>query len=463
MLNSQLRAYDLTANFFHTFRSVRYKHVPVVRAMAYPFHLNAVKYFESSNRAGLRWIRNPRQMYDKLVANDPITAVPYKPSKLKKAKTIYSSLVIEGLGINIKQNIICIEKKNSLRLKAPYYNPEASGRLQTAHFNTLMRQIKSIVHKKGVHPYFKRKTFMKWITSQLRSVMRKIDGIEQLFAKNNIKAVIQSSSVNPMGYLLVHMGKQRRIPTMNIQYGLIDTYQILSTNVDHYVAWGEQHRKRLTRYGAPQNKFHLLGNARFDPIFNGKWMNKSQLSNKLGINGNKTIFVYPEQPLEMRHNRIVMQRIIRALLPFRKKVALLVKKHPRQKGSGLSPVMMRKYPFAKLIRHRAIQLYDLLSGADNVFVQFSTTGLEAMLFRKPVIALSFFPNTNKHEYSYYASSKLLTSAKGQKQLRTIVSKFINGSTYRRLMMNKQQKYLLGAYSGSGNAQKNINKLMVSIK
>lgn len=463
MINSQLRAYDLTANFFHTFRSVRYKHVPVVRAMAYPFHLNAVKYFESSKRADLRWIRNPRQMYDKLVASDRVTAVPYKPSKLKKAKTIFSSLVIEGLGINIKKNIICIEKKNSRRLKAPYHNPEASGRLQAAHYNTLLHQIKSIVHKKGVHPYFKSKGFMKWITSQLRSVMRKIDGIDQLFSRNNIKAVIQSSSVNPMGYLLVHMGKQRRIPTMNIQYGLIDTYQILSTNADHYVAWGEQHRKRLTRYGAPQNKFHLLGNARFDPIFNGKWMNKSQLVNKLGIDGNKKTFVYLEQPLKPRYNRIVMQRIIRALLPFRNKVALLVKKHPRQKGSGLSPGMMRKYPFAKLIRHRTIRLYDLLNGADTVFVQFSTTGLEAMLFRKPVIALSFFPNTNKHEYSYYASSKLLTSAKGQKKLQTIVSKFMNRSFYRRLMMNKQQKYLLGAYNGGGKARRKIHNLMASIK
>lgn len=462
MIKSQLRAFDLTANFFHTFRNVRYMHVPVVRAMAYSFHLDAEKYYKRSKQSGQRWIRNPRQMYNKLVANDRVTAVPYTPYKLGKAKRIFSSLAIEGLGINKNQNIICIEKKSRRRLKSPYYNPEASGRLQAVHFNSLLRQIKSIVYKKGVHPYFKRRAFMKWIKPQLRSVMRKIDGIYQLFSKNNIKAVIQVSSVNPMGYLLVHMGKQRRIPTMNIQYGLNDTYQILSTNVDHYVAWGEQHRKRLTRYGAPKNKFHLLGNARFDPIFNGKWKNKSQLSNKLGINGNKTIFVYPEQPLKPRYNQIVMERIVRALLPFRKKVALLVKKHPRQKGSGLSPVMMRKYPFAKLIRHRAIRLYDLLSGADTVFVQFSTTGLEAMLFRKPVIALAFFPDTNKHEYSYYASSKLLTSAKGQEQLRKIVSKFMNRGSFRRLMMNKQQKYLLGAYSGSRKAKKNIIELMVSI-
>ncbi|KRE22285.1 hypothetical protein [Paenibacillus sp. Soil522] len=461
MIKSQLRAFDLTANFFHTFRNVRYMHVPVVRAMAYSFHLDAEKYYKRAKQTGQRWIRNPRQMYDKLVANDHVTAVPYTPSKLGKAKKIFSTLAIEGLGVNKSQNIICIENKSRRRLKSPYYNPEASGRLQTVHYNSLLRQIKSIVYKKGVHPYFKRRAFMKWIKLQLRSVMRKIDGINQLFSKNNIKAVIQVSSVNPMGYLLVHMGKQRRIPTINIQYGLNDTYQVLSTNVDHYVAWGELHRKRLTRYGTPPNKFHLLGNARFDPIFNGKWMNKSQISNKLGINGNKTIFVYPEQPLKPRENRIVMNRIIRALLPFRNKVALLVKKHPRQRGSGLSPGMMRKYQFAKLIRHGAIRLYDLLSGADAVFVQFSTTGLEAMLFRKPVIALAFFPNTNKHEYTYYASSRLLASAKGQKQLRTIVSKFMKESPYRKVMMNKQQKYLLGAYSGRGNAKKSINEFMGS--
>ncbi|KRE46304.1 hypothetical protein ASG81_11910 [Paenibacillus sp. Soil522] len=119
MINSQLRAFDLTAYFFHTFRNVRYKHVPVVRAMAYPFHLDAVKYFKSTKRAGLRLIRSPRQMYAKLIASDQVTAVPYKPSELVKAKTIFSSLVIDGLGVNIKQNIICIEKKNSRWLKAP--------------------------------------------------------------------------------------------------------------------------------------------------------------------------------------------------------------------------------------------------------------------------------------------------------------------------------------------------------
>ncbi|MCA0754962.1 hypothetical protein KP806_07855 [Paenibacillus sp. N4] len=462
MNNSQLRAYDLTANFFHTFRSVRYKHVPVVRAMAYPFHLKAVKSFRGSKRTGLRFIRSPRQMYDRLVASDHITAVPYKAGRTN-AKTIFSSLVIDGLGVSMKQNIVCIEKKNRRRLKAPYYNPEASGRLQTGQYNRLLGQIKSIVRTKGVHPYFKRKAFMIWIKPQLRSVMRKIDGIDQLLSGNNIKAIVQSSSVNPMGYLLVHMGRQRRIPTLNIQYGLIDTYQILSTNADHYVAWGEQHRKRLTRYGTPYHKFHLIGNPRFDSIFNGRWISKSQLMNKMGLNGSKTVFVYPEQPLKMKHNRIVMQRIIRALLPYRKQVALLVKRHPRQKSSGLSPGMMRKYPFAKLIRNRSLHLYDLLNSADAVFVQFSTTGLEAMLFRKPVIALAFFPNTNKHEYSYYASSNLIASARRENQLRTIVSKYMNKNSYRSLMLNQQQKYLLGAYSGNTNARKSIKKLMASIK
>lgn len=462
MNNSQLRAYDLTANFFHTFRSVRYKHVPVVRAMAYPFHLKAVKSFRGSKRTGLRWIRSPRQMYDRLVASDHITAVPYKPAG-SRAKTIFSSLVIDGLGVSVKQNIVCIEKKSLRRLKAPYYNPEASGRLQSGQYSRLLGQIKAIVRKKGVHPYFKRKAFMNWIKPQLRSVMRKIDGIEKLLSGNNIKAIVQSSSVNPMGYLLVHMGRQRRIPTLNIQYGLIDTYQILSTNADQYVAWGEQHRKRLTRYGTPSSKFQLIGNPRFDSIFSGKWMSKSQIVNKMGLNGSKTVFVYPEQPLKMKHNRIVMQRILRSLLPYRKKVALLVKRHPRQKKSGLSSAMMRKYPFAKLIRNSSIRLYDLLNSADAVFVQFSTTGLEAMLFRKPLIAMAFFPNTNKHEYSYYASSKLIASARRENQLRTIVSKYMKSSSYRSLMLNRQQHYLHGAYCGNQNARKSIKKLMATIK
>lgn len=457
MIKSQLRAFDLTARFFHTFRNVKYKNISVVRAMAYPFHMKAVKNYRGSKRLSL--IRSPRHMYSKLIAGDRATAVTYHPAG--SAKKIFTPFALEGLSVNRNQSIICLDKKNRRKQRAPYYNPAASGRFQKGQYNSLVRQIKAIVRRRGVHRYFKSRSFMSWIKSQLRTVMRQIDGIERLFLKNNIKAVVQASSVNPMGYLLVHMAKQRRVPTINLQYGLIDTYQIFSTNADYYVAWGAQHQKRLTRYGAPRNLFRLLGNARFDSIFSGKWMNKARLLRKVGIRRDKMVFVYPEQPLKSRYNRVAMKRVVQALQPYRRKIVLLVKKHPRQGGSGLTKSMMRKYPFAKVVR-RSIRLYDLLNGADAAFVQFSTTGLEAMLFRKPVIALSFFPNTNKHEYTYYASSRLVTSARSQGQLRKIVAKVMNGSSYRRAMLNKQERYLLGAYSGGEHARRNISSLIDSM-
>ncbi|WP_028609941.1 hypothetical protein [Paenibacillus harenae] len=458
----QYRAFELTASFFYLFRNVRYKHVPVVRAMGYSFHRNAVRLYRRSKPGGRKWLFKKRTLYSRLVGNDHVTPVAYRPASRNPGKIVYSILVTKGLDVDRGNSITCIENRSRRRLKKPLYNPEASGRLHAGQYRSLLRQIRSIVRQRGIHPYFKRKSFMRWIRIQLRSVMRKIDGIDRLFGKNNVKGVIQFSSVNPMGYLLVHMGKQRRIPTMNIQFGLNDTYQILSTNIDHYVAWGEQHKKRLTQFGVPGSKFHLLGNARFDPIFTNKWMNKAELLKKLKIRPGKTVFVYPEQPLPQRHNRIVMRAILRSLLPYRKKVVLLVKNHPRQRGSGLTRSLVRKYPFARLIRHRSIQLNDLLNGSDAVFVQFSTTGLEAMLFRKPVISLAFFPDTNKHEYSYYASSRRVTSAKGYKQLKSIIKPFMRSGSYRRLMLAKQNMYVASAYNGGGDAKRKIKQFIQSV-
>ncbi|MFD2670555.1 CDP-glycerol glycerophosphotransferase family protein [Marinicrinis sediminis] len=442
---AQYRAFQLTSTFFTLFDHVRYKQVPLLRALAYEFHRKAVLYYEPMKPARLT-AQHVHKLYDMLVAQDRVLPVPYHPKPGTSEKIVFGSLANYGFQLPAHKFILCLD--GSQRRKSPCYVPEAMAPLNTRSFPFLVRQIKAVLRRKNMHPFFRKRWVFPWLKARLPSLMRKVDGIERLMNLTYVRGIIQSSSVNPVGYLLVHMGKQRKIPTINIQYGLIDFYQTLSTNADYYFAWGHTHKNRLMHYGTPASKIQLMGNARFDPIFTQTWMDKTQLASRLKFPANKTVFFYPEQPDLPEHNKIVVNKIIKALLPYSKHVILLVKKHPNQKQSGLTLALRRKYPFAKLIPHGAIHLYDLIHGSNALLIQYSTVGLEGMLFQKPVIALTFFPNRKRKEYSYYSSSPAITSARGQSQLNAIIRQYLKSQRYRNQMMNRQNLYREQAYSGT---------------
>jgi hypothetical protein len=446
----------LTNCFFRLFANIKYKDVPIARAMAYSFHREAIKYF-STHRVppNKNWPQNKSKLYSMLIESEPVKHIQYSPDVNATQKIIYSPYAFEGLNIDKEQSIICgqnrSEKKRLRGLEVPFCIPQEMSPLNKKSYQSLVRQIKGILKRKKIQRYFKRKTFITWMTRQLNPILRIIDGIDTLFSRNHVAGIVQHSSVHPLGYLLVHMGKQRGIPTINLQYGLNDDYQLLSTYVDHYIAWGTHHKQRLTQFGVPESKFNLLGNARFDPIFTGKWKEEKQLRGILNFSNKKLIFVYPEQPLKESHNKKAMTTILNALEPYRDKLVLLVKEHPNQKKSTLTSTDLRKYPFVRRVTNPHIHLYDLLNSADAVFVQFSTVGIEAILFNKLMISLSLFPNTDKHEYSYYSASKSITSARNQKQLSSIIKQFFATRSYRRKRLRAQQKYRKGSYNGTLSA------------
>lgn len=444
------RSLMLSHTFFKWFGSIRYRRIPVARAMFYGFHRNASRSLKPTKRT--RWVGKKKRLYKQLIATDRVRAVPYKPSRRKPGKTLYTIMAAEGLPLNRRNTVLIgqgrAEAKKGRKRNLPTYIPSLMSPMNVRSYRAIMRKFSKIVRNKKVPARFRTRSFRIWFARQLPSILRIIDGMQKVFNNHRITGIVLHSSVHPLGYLLAHMGRQRGIPTFTLQYGINDDYQLLSTYTQHYLAWGKTHRKRLTQYGVPGRKFALLGSPRFDSLFRKSWGNKAQLAKRLKIPRRKVIFVYPEQPLGLAKNRKTLRIIRRALHPFRRKAVLVVKMHPKQRQRTLPRAMVRKNRHIKVVRGRNPHLYRLLKGADGVLVQFSTTGLEAMLLNRPIIAMRFFPNTLKHEFTYYSASKLITSASGQRQLRSILQRFVRRQNYRRLILRKQKRYRAAAYQGT---------------
>lgn len=459
-------ALTLTKGFFHAFRGIRYKGVPVARAMFYPFHRDAVAYYTKNRPPAKRgWQKKQRHLYKGLIANEPLARIAYPP-KQSMRRIIFSPYACQGIPLNPREAIICgvsrDEKKHVRRSDQTYCVPSEMAPLNKKSYAVLVKKIRQVIKSKHTQSYFKRPAFQKWMFKELRNVMRTIDGLDILYRANNIKGVVMHSTVHPLGYLAVHMAKQRGLKTMVLQYGINDDYQLLSTYPHYYVAWGVSHQKRLTRYGVPASKFRMLGNARFDSLFRYKAKSKKQLAKLLRFPHNRMLFVYAEQPLKYKQNKLAMTTIIRALKQHRKRVMLLVKEHPRQKKRSVSKRELRTFRFIRIVRHKHVHLYDLIKNAAAVFTQFSTVGTEAILLNRALIALSLFPNTDKHEFSYYAASAYITSARNQRQLNKIISLFVKRPQYRRNILRRQQTYRKQTYAGSLSGvriKKFINVLM----
>lgn len=444
----------LTRAFFRTFDQLRYRGVPIARVMFYSFHRHSMRW-KGGGKPRKNWPAHKKKLYAQLVKPEPIRKMNYPQRQAAHARILYTPEAASGLTLSPGETIICGLKKNErkkyvsrgISFIIPHQTP-----LNRRAFRLIYRAFVKRARNKRTSRYFKRKTFLRWLHATLPDAIRTIDGCYKLFRQYNVKGVVVHSSVHPLGYTLTHMGKQRNMPTITLQYGINDDYQLMSTYSSNYVAWGRSHKRRLTQFGVPPNKIITIGAARFDPIFQKKWKTKLQLTRSLRISSRKWVFVYPEQPLPYGMNRKALLSIIRALYPHRRNIVLLVKPHPKQKKLTMTRQELQRYRFVKRVNHR-MPLYDLISGSNAVFVQFSTVGIETILLNRPLISIALFRNTVKHEFSYYAASKSITSARNQRQLNAIVNKVIRSRPYRHAMLRKQKAYRKNTYAGTVSAER----------
>ena len=460
------KAYELTHHFLKVFNHITYKDIPVARAMIFNFYrLIAIRNYENLSSKNMNMSKDQkRKLYGVLFDNEEVKQLPYNPNVAQPHKIILSRFV-DVLDIDTESGIFCDEYVKDERERPPYINPANLVPLDSKVEKQLIKQIHMVSEDKKVPTIFRSKGFRVWVCKQLAHIIRLIDGIELIFMQNNIKGVVQDVSLLPMNYILVHMCKQRNIPSINIQLFLNSHYQLMSMNPDYYITFGQFDIDRMTELGVPPQKFKIIGNPRFDHIFNDTWMNKNQLARLLDFASDKLVFFYAEQPIHPEEiNKVILDALIQSLYPHRDKVVFIIKKHPRQAKSTLSNSYLKKYPFIKLISTNDIQLYDLINNSDIVFTQFSCVGLEAILLDKPMISINFFQDELNREHSYFAKNPLVTSSNNLQQLNEIINNMIeNPVKCKHSILEKQTIYKRYIYNDSkGTSKVRIKKFIQDI-
>ncbi len=296
------------------------------------------------------------------------------PAKMKKSKTWYDYV----------QNL---KKLGKVHMLDDYR--EDNNKL----INQYLTQINSLFVKYKDHPVYSNKYFQNKFLEEMPLMVDLLVAYENFFSKVLISCVIVGNTQSLFSRILTLIANSKGIPTICMQHGIIGNelgyFPVFSSK---HAVCGYYEKEWYLKRGVPSQSIEIIGHPRFDEIFTKKHMPKRKFIQKLGISSKKKL-VFVATNINRDIN--VWSTFIRELQK-NPSITIIIKPHhteERRIGTKDFKKLSAKYPSVKLVP-AATNLYDIIANVDIVVQEYSTVGLEAMLFDKPVFHL------RKKDYSY---------------------------------------------------------------
>lgn len=264
----------------------------------------------------------------------------------------------------------------------------------------------------------------------------------------------------------------KSIPSIVIQHGAIGDVggytPVITTKI---AAWGDICKNQLVNAGVPDEKVVITGNPYFDPIFDKK-IDKEYICGRLGLDPRKGILLLTtlgdvETPFVMPHiiawyNEKLATAVIKVMQEFKDK-QLVIKTHPHEDDiiykqlvadNNCNNVTIIKD--LDLYLTKDLDLYSIIGICDLLITRASTTGLEAMLFKKPVIWLIL---SRLKGAVPYIESNAAFGVYNEKYLKDAIENAIGDSEVQKHMKKFVYDY---AYKQDGKASERVVNLIIQM-
>jgi hypothetical protein len=205
--------------------------------------------------------------------------------------------------------------------------------------------------------------------------------MDRVLAAMSPKVVVAASSQMIGGHGLFVAARQRGIPTVLLQHGVVQPFYT-PLPADVMLTWGRSSCDTLERFGMESSRLVPLGSPRHDSM--GRSHNgtaRHTLLQRLSLS-DRFILVFFSNGNDLLRNGIAPRECARWLNAvaerFKDRLHVVVRLHPNEDGS-----LYRRYP--RLILTDTSLPFDQLMGAcDCVSSLCSTAMYEALLYGKPV-------------------------------------------------------------------------------
>ncbi len=317
--------------------------------------------------------------------------------------------------------------------------------------------------------YFFNKQFLKLI---------KYIEIMNDLAKDGIKIILTPNDVVMFEKTLTIAARKNKVKSLTIQIGASGhpvAYIPLSS--DYMGAWGKVTRDWMIKYGTEKSKVVITGAPRLDYYINKNSMSREEFFKSINVDPNKKIIVYTPQ-FSIRHMNFAnwhftfseRASFLRNTFLASKKIDnsfVIVKMHPSDFDYNLPNEIAKSMNFKNYLVTKNVDLFELLSNCDVLITVQSTTGLESMILKKPVIDIgikkpsidkSFFKDSIG--YLYVKSGSALESKNNLNDLTRKINLLINNKKIQIKLRNNMEKLVYDySYKQDGKATERVVDLI----
>jgi len=242
------------------------------------------------------------------------------------------------------------------------------------------------------------------------------------------------------GWAAIEAARARDVPTMMFYQSLIQPHPYYGVNyTDRIAAYGTQAVDALTASGVPRDKLILTGNPKFDKIpQRSAEQDARTVHEELDVPPGRPFALIATHLLERGSAEWVTEAMAAFIDEPMIRWTLVIKPHPDDDPAAYQRLAVRAgFDNAVILEPRA-PLYPLLHTAGAVLTGYSTVGLEAALFDKPVIAVNFSGRPHPVRYD---EEGIALPAQSPAALRDALRKVIGGDCALDDLARARQRYI----------------------
>jgi hypothetical protein len=234
-----------------------------------------------------------------------------------------------------------------------------------------------------------------WIQTELTLLTAASHGLRRLYEAWEPSCVISTSDLWPFDHAVFAEARRCGVPSFVIQHGITNIFWWPFV-ADKLLVWGAPFANELRRLGAPAERLAVCGMPASDHLF-------SRYQQRRQRDCSKTASSYVI--LSDTHGRAFYPEVyprfkdfLKTVLAATRSIHWSVKLHPLEDDRFYRELLNGRFPNLTILP-KSTTLEEAVTRADVACTLWSTSGLEAMMMRRPLLVFDVAPII--HEYAWW--------------------------------------------------------------
>ena len=223
---------------------------------------------------------------------------------------------------------------------------------------------------------------------------------------------------------------------------------------DSTCLFGDHYFKVLTQASAyPADSLEITGQVSTD-VMNllQKSYNKGEFFRDNSLTDGKPLISLMSQNIDPRSDYEKLFQISCKTLSIFPDLNFVIKLHPNENMNEVKSLVKKYHSFPEKVRIvKGVDLYEVLNASDIVITGNSTVGIEAMMFKKPLITIEGFKFS-----MHYAESEASLGVISVSQMEDAISLILNDKMFKKKLIDNGQKFIKSrVYKTDGKVSERI--------